>query len=183
MDYERVQAVMDLADEDVAVPAQVLPANTIWHYIRRQVSDCGLESGDSDVAIVRIEPTGEMIPLTPNSPLSLQIEQLSGARLQLRWRYSEIGQEIVPTGFRLYIDSGTGFDFETPDDSVVYYFGGNGEFSWISDALTDGQGYRFCVRSYATGAGESQNSNYVAAIADAGGPPAATNLAATWEAD
>lgn len=183
MDYERVQATMDLDDEDVAISGQVLPANTIWHYIRRQVSDCGLESTDSDSAVVRIDVDGEMIPLTPNAPLSLQIEQLSGARLQLRWRYGEIGQEIAPTGFHIFIDSGSGFDFETPDDSVLYYFGGNGEFSWTSPVLTDGQMYSVSVRSYATAAGESQNTNYVSAKADAGGPPAASNLAATWESD
>lgn len=273
MDYENVQATMDLDDEDVAIPDQVLPANTIWHYIRRLVSDCDLESADSDPAIVRIDSDGEMIPLTPNTPLSLQIEQLSGGRLQIRWRYTEINQEIVPTGFHIFIDSGEGFDFETPDDSVPYYFGGNGEFTWTSAALTDGQRYRFCVRSYvdhvlqtysvtgdlnpgatgiyeytgqyldrdyfarttggwflwfdatsanwiisevlgnigsrgwnsfgdeieqsyssygtATGTPtvanapyeESQNTNYVSIIAGSSGPPAATDLAATWEAD
>jgi len=183
MDYDHVVATMDLDDEDVAIPDQVLPANTIWRYIRRLVSDCDLESADSDAAIVRIDPDGEMIPLTPNTPLSLQIEQLSGGRLQLRWRYSEIGQEIAPTGFHIYMDSGGGFDFDVPDDSVAYDFGGNGEFTWTSEALFPGVTFHFCVRSYATAAGESQNTNYVSAVADAGGPPAATNVAATWEAD
>lgn len=183
MDYENVQATMDLEDEDVAIPDQVLPANTIWHYVRRMVSDCDLESPDSDPTIVRIDSDGEMVPLTPNAPLNLEIEQLAGAKLKVRWRYSEIGQEITPTGFKIYVAGSSDFNFEYETGSVPFYFGGNGEFEWTSDELFADMQWCICVRSYAKDGGESQNTNYVSAIADSGGPPAATGLAATWEAD
>ena len=180
MDYENVQAVMDLDDSDVTIPGQALPAGTIWHYVRRQVSDCGLESPDSDAIIVIIDSGGDMIGLTPNIPTSLEAEQVAGGKIKIKWRYSRLNQEITPTGFRMYIDSGSGFDFDTPDATVAYGLGGNGEFEWESDALGDGQSYRFCVRSYATG-GETQNTNYVAETADSSGPDAATGLLASWE--
>jgi len=181
IDYDNVQAVMGIDDNEATIPGQGLPAGTIWHYIRRQVSDCGVESGDSDAAIVVIDEDGEMIPATPNAVDDLQAEQSTGGRIKIKWRYSRLNQEIGPTGFNIYIDSGAGFDFDTADD-VVAYVGGNGEFEWESEALLDGQTYRFCVRSYATGSGETQNTNYVAEAADSSGPAAATGLTASWEA-
>lgn len=182
IDYENIQAVMEPADSDVTVVNQALAPETIWHYVRRGVSDCGIESLDGPVAVIGIDSDGDMIPLTPNSPLSMQIDKVSGGKLKVRWRYSEIGEQITPTGFRIYIDSGSGFDFESPDGTVAYNLGGSGEYEWTSDALIDGQQYRFCVRSYATDAGESLNTDYVAAIADSGGPLAVTGLLASWEA-
>jgi hypothetical protein len=181
IDYNNVQAVMDLDDDQVTVPGQGLPTGTIWHYVRRQVSDCGLESADSDAAIIMIDGDGDMIPATPNVVDDLQAEQSTGGKIKLKWRYSRLNEEISPTGFNIYIDSGAGFDFDTPDDAVAYGLGGNGEFEWESEALIDGQSYRFCVRSYTTGAGETQNTNYVAEVADSSGPAAPTGLTASWE--
>lgn len=181
IDYNTVQGVMELDDDEVTIPGQGLPAGTIWHYVRRQVSDCGMESADSPAAVIAIDSAGDMIPATPNVPVDLQAEQVVGGKIKIKWRYSCLAQEISPTGFNIYIDSGSGFDFDTPDDVVAYGLGGNGEFEWESDALIDGESYRFCVRSYATGAGETQNTNYVAELADSGGPDAVTGLTATWE--
>lgn len=79
------------------------------------------------------------------------------------------------------MDSGSGFDFGMPQAIVEYGLGGAGEFSWTSDALTDGQLYRFCVRSYYEAGGESRNSNFVAAVADSTGPDAITGLRASWQ--
>lgn len=181
IDYDSVQAVMDLDDSEVTIVGQDLPPGTIWRYIRRQVSDCGMESADSPVAVIPIDSAGDMIAATPNVPMDLQAEQVVGGKIKIKWRYSRLGQEISPTGFNIYIDSGGGFDFDTPDDTVAYNLGGNGEFEWESDALNDGDSYRFCVRSYTTGAGETQNTNYVAEVADSGGPDAVTGLTASWE--
>lgn len=182
LDYTDVQAVMESAASEASLAGQDLPPGTMWHFVRRQVSHCGLESADSPVTRVSIDSAGDMIPATPNEPLSLQAEQVAGGRIKLRWRYVTAGQEISPTGFRVYADSGSGFDFDSPDATVAYGLGGNGQFEWLSGALSDGQLYKFCVRSYATAGGETINSNYVSAVADSGGPDAATGLAATWEA-
>jgi len=181
MDYNEPVAVMNLADTQVSIPGQDLPANTIWHYIRRQVSGCGLESGDSPACVVEIDSNGDMIGLTPNPPLSLTAEGLSGGRLKLRWRYTRLSEEVTPTGFKIYMDSGSGFDFNNPTATVSYGLGGTGEFKWTSNALTHGKLYRFCVRSYRTSEGETQNTDFVSAVADSVGPDAITGLRATWE--
>ncbi|MFQ5769754.1 MAG: hypothetical protein ACE5HX_04405, partial [bacterium] len=182
LDYENIQAVMNLNASQVSIKAQNLPAKTIWHYIRRQVSDCGLESQDSPACIVIIDSNGDMIGNAPNKPQDLVAENVAGAKIKLRWRYSKLSEEITPTGFHIYIDSGLGFDWNLPDATVLYKMGGiAGEFSWTSAALTHGQIYRFCVRSYKTGVGESQNTDYVSAVADSQGPAAITNLQTSYQ--
>jgi hypothetical protein len=181
INYDNIVAVMSLAASQVTIPNQALPANTIWHYIRRQVSDCALESDDSPACEVVIDSAGDMIGSTPNPPLDLTIEQLAGAKLKLRWRYTQLAEEITPTGFNIYMDSGSGFNFDTPTATVSYGLGSTGEFEWTSGALTNGQLYRFCVRSYRSGAGETQNTDFVAALADSVGPDAITGLRATWQ--
>lgn len=151
IDYDNIQAVMSLGDSQVSIPGQGLPVSTIWHYIRRQISGCGLESGDSRACVLIINSEGEMIGNAPNPPLNLIAERLSGGRIRLRWRYTRIAEEISPTGFNIYMDSGSGFDFSSPDATIAYGIGGiNNEFSWTSGALTHGQIYRFCVRSHRT---------------------------------
>jgi hypothetical protein len=147
-DYDRIQAVLSLGDSDVTIAGQDLPADTIWHFIRRQASGCGLESPDSDPCIVLIDSAGDMYGDVPNAPLQLDIEAIAGGKFTLRWRYTAISQQVAPTGFRIYMDSGSGFDFASPVATVTNPLGGPGEFEWTSGALTHGQPYRFCVRSW-----------------------------------
>jgi hypothetical protein len=149
LDYDQVQAVMNLDDTQVSIPGQELPANTIWYYVRRQVSHCGLESDDSSVCIVMLDENGDMVGNYPNAPTDLTAQGMAGGKIKLRWRYSSIGQVVPPTGFMIYMDSGDGFDFDNPIAAVPYT--GGYEFSWESEALTHGQLYSFCVRSYILG--------------------------------
>jgi len=179
MDYDTIQAVMAVDAAEVSIANQNLPADTIWHYLRRQVSDCGRESADSPACVVVIDENGDMVGQTPNPPVSLSIAGLSGGRFQLRWRYSKISQQIAPTGFHIYLDSGSGFDFDTPHATVAY--SKTYEYSWTSGSLTHGQRYRFVVRSYRQGAGEDQNQRIVSAVADAQGPAAITGLRTSWQ--
>jgi len=179
IDYNNVQAVMQLSDTNVVMTNQVLPPNTIWHFVRRRVSDCGLESPDSPIHKVVINSEGTMILNTPNVVQDLIIEPLAGGVMQLRWRYFNTGQEVAPTGFKIFIDSGSGFDWNDPVATVRYKRAV--EHKWKSAALTHGITYKFCIRSYTTNAGETINTNYVAAKADAQGPLAAEGISASWE--
>lgn len=178
---EEVQATVKLEDTQISIAHQNLLPNTIWQFIRRQVSCCGLESENSSICNVVIDANGDMIDITPNPPQNLIIENLINGKLKLRWQYTSDEQEIAPTGFKIYMDSGNGFDFDNPEATVSYDLGWTGEFSWISEPLTHGQLYRFCVRSYYIDGGETQNTNFVAAIADAEGPAAITGLRVNWQ--
>jgi hypothetical protein len=172
INYVTPVATMLLADTSVNITID-MPANTIWHFVRRRVAPCALESADSDVCIVKIDADGDMIPLAPNLPTHLAAEAIAGGDVRLRWRYCTIHQEIVPTAFRIYIDDGSGFDFDTPDASLSYGYGGNGEFSYDLTGLTPGTRYRFCARAYnSTSTGETQNESAVACTPIATGPAA-----------
>jgi hypothetical protein len=182
IDYSTPVAQMDLTDTGVEIPDQALAPNTIHHYVRRQLSECALESVDSDVCVVRIDDEGDMIADAPNPPICMTVGRLAGAQLKVRWRYTELAQEIAPTGFYVYVDSGAGFDFDTPDATVAYDRGGDRRFSWTTGVLVDGRMYKFCVRSYRTGGGTSQNTSFVAAEARSSGPAAISYLAISAEA-
>lgn len=177
MDYDAIQAVMNIDAADVTIPFQVLPAETTWHYIRRQVSDCGLESPDSTAVIVEIDAGGDMMLPVPNSPCELKIEKAAGGKLLLKWRYIRLNEPISPIGFNVYQDSGGGFDYETPAGTVRYNRGG--DYKWLSPGLTDGQSYSFVVRAYA--AAEELNTVTVQETADAQGPVLIDDIAVTVE--
>ena len=181
IDYENVVALMGLTDSQVSIPNQALPPNTIWTFIRRRVAPCGLESPDSPVCIVRIDSQGNMIPSLPNTPTSVTVEQLAAGKFRLCWRYSKINEEVSPVEFRIYVDSGSGFNFSSPTATKLYKFGGHGEFKWDSDAYTHGQRVKFCVRARPLAEAETQNTDYVAAFADALGPPAIDDVSAIVE--
>jgi hypothetical protein len=208
IDYDNPVAVMDLDDIQAAIADQDLPPNTIWHYIRRRVSDCGIESKDSPVCFVRMDANGEMQLEMPNRPLMVIVKPISGGRFLLRWRYTPIDEEVKPTEFRIYIDTGAltltrmrnkpgieslrfgtlhsetipgGFDFNLPETIVKYGLGGRGEFQWTSDAYIHGTRCKFCIRAYAANKGETQNTDYVSAIADHEGPDAITDIYSTVE--
>jgi len=172
IDHGTVVATMDLADTQVTIAAQDLPAGTIWNYVRRRkASDCALESPDSPVCDVRITPAGAMIADAPNEPSNLQAAALAGGSIRLRWRYCEIRQPVAPTAFRIYIDSGSGFNFATPSSTLTYSFGGGGEFTKTITGLTAGIRHRFCVRAYnSVTLGETQNADSVTATPISTGP-------------
>lgn len=181
MDYSDPVAVMVLGEADVTIIDQDLPPLTRWHFVRRQVSACDLESPDSDICRVEIDSAGDMILATPNPPTGLVAEVLAGAIIRLRWRYSQLGEEVTPTAFRIYVDSGSGVDFSTPDATIDYVLGGS-EREWTSGSLVDGTMYKFCVRSYHNDPGtESSNDNFVSATADSTGPAAITGISGRVE--
>jgi len=139
---------------------------------------------DNVQAVMNVD--AEAIAAAPNAPLALRARPLAGGRIQLRWRYSTINQPVRPTGFRIYMDSGSGFDFDNPTatvtaSGVLSRSAGYEPSPWVSDALDHGQTYRFCVRSFNADAGETQNTDYVAVKADAVGPDAICDITACWE--
>ena len=173
---------MEIGGTTIAIAHQDLPANTIWHYVRRQVTDCGLESADSDPCVVVIGAAGSSTGSAPRAPYNLVASLQPAGAIRLDWRYSGTDSPRTPTGFRVYQDSGSGFDFDTPAATVtprVPLTRGTHDQAWVSGALSHGQRYRFCVRSYCA-TGESQNCDSVSIVADAVGPAAITDLRGSW---
>jgi len=129
-----------------------------------------------------MDSAGEIRPPPPNPPLGLELEQVAGAKLKASWRYSPIDEQASLAGFRIYIDSGSGFDFANPDATILAAQGAaGGEYEWTSGTLTGGKRYRVCVRSYSSAGGESQNADSASAVAVSQGPAALTGATASWE--
>lgn len=180
MDYDRIQAVMNADASEVSIAAQELLADTNWHYARRKVSCCGLESPSSPICMVQIKSDGTMRTGSPNAPYNLTIETLAGGKVRLHWYYDPEDQDARPAGFHVYCDNGSGFDLDTPDANVGFW--GSRVFSWTSGALVHGSIYRFVVCSYASGGECSGVSNIVSARADSQGPAAIDEITVSWEA-
>ncbi|MCJ7777791.1 MAG: hypothetical protein MUP16_05705 [Sedimentisphaerales bacterium] len=212
INQNEVQAVVPTDDSQVIIPYQELPENTIWHYVRRAASHCGLESPDSPVCIIQIDAAGDMLLASPNPPSNQQISQSAGGKFLLRWRYSHFGEAVRPTGFNIYINAGellfgsfedalfagmtansfhakkvltlgwfefrepSLFNFDSPYIIIRFTEGIGREFRWLSDSYSHNQRVKFIIRSYNADAGESQNTDYLAGIADHLGPDAITGL-------
>jgi hypothetical protein len=181
-----VVALMPLAATSITIPDQDLDPGSIYKYARVAFSDCGKWNFAQVTATVIIDDAGDALAKAPNPPLQLTATVLAGGTVQLQWYYSSIDQAVNPTGFYIYIDSGSGFDFDNPDDTVtapasLARAGMGGEFTWTSDTLSHGVTHKFCVRSYNASYGQSQNTNFVSAVPDSVGPDAATGITGTWE--
>jgi len=176
-------AIAQADAEEIEIKDQFLPPLTIWHFHQCLVSHCGLESDRSMECIVRIDENGDMMGDMPNVPIPLEAELLAGGRVKLRWRYSHAFEEVSPTCFNIYINDGSGFDYATPSDTILYDLGKAGMFEWISQELIDGKFYQFVVRSDNETEAETINTTFVSAVIDSQGPPAITSINASWEED
>lgn len=184
-DYDNILAVMNNDDSTVTILGQDLTPEASWHYTRRAVSCCGLESPDAvSACVITIDAAGDSLGARPNAPVDLAVEYGPSNTATIRWRYNPIDQGVEPDVFNIYVDSGSGFDWDTPADTKAVttpeLFGGQ-EFSWQSSTLTHGQTYRFCVRAANSAAGESQNIASVHLKGDTVGPSAPPYVHAVWE--
>lgn len=177
---------MAIGATTATIPDQDLEPG-IYKYARVALSDCGKWSWLAvPLATVVINDAGQALAKAPNAPQQLTATVIAGGVVELRWRYSSVNQAVAPSGFRIYIDSGSGFNFAVPSatkaaPAALARTGIGAEILWPSGALTHGVTHRFCVRSYNASYGESQNTNYVSAVPDNLGPAAITDLSGDWE--
>lgn len=178
IDFNTPVAVMLEGDTRVNIANQDLPAGTIWHYVRKKAAACcGKESIASPLCIVVIDGSGEMIGLTPNSPILLEVQQLFGGAFGVRWTYYTDDQEVQPTGFNIYADSGLGWALAAQLD----YRRGQTRWLWDSPVYAHGSVVKWLVKSFYTSGGESNNAAFAAAIADAEGPNTQIAMMASFE--
>ena len=173
IDHDNVVAVMNDDAEQVSISVAILAGGEEnGSFVRRHVSHCGLESGDSPIYT---------IPDAPNVPIQIEAEPLAGGAVKIRFWYPPVNQIREPDGFNIYIaEGGVDFDYDSPTGVVSYGKVGKREFYYDSDPLVHGTCYKAVVRAYCD-AGESLDSAVISFVADAVGPDAITGLAATWE--
>ncbi|MFQ6048590.1 MAG: hypothetical protein ACE5K7_04430, partial [Phycisphaerae bacterium] len=100
-------------------------ASTCYWYLLRAVGAGGVEEGNcQQVVRAEFDDSGELVGAQPNRPQDLSVRPLAGGSFELRWTYSEEGQEVAPAVFEVFTDGGTGqLDYETPVGSVSYRAG------------------------------------------------------------
>lgn len=181
IDYSTPVAIIEAGDTQVHITDQALPPNTIWHYVRKDISPCcGKLSPASDPCVVAIDENGDMVLPTPNAPHNVTLEKLGGGKLRVRWLYSRTNQQIAPSGFFIYIDAdGSGFDLSTPDGTKRYQ-SGSGRFKFDTPAYAHNTLLRVLVRSYRTAGGISQNTRAASEPVDAQGPLALSKIYASY---
>lgn len=121
IDYNTIVANIHLYDSQIEISDQDLGPNTIWHYIRRLVSDCGLESPDSPACVVAIDGDGNLAKSNPNAIFEIKINQIDGDKAELVWYYCPLEQKSVPVCFNVYCSDDTSqIDYENPVGCIGY---------------------------------------------------------------
>ncbi len=165
-----------------AVDANSAPTNGVYRVKVFYEDDAG--NVDSTLSNVLLNTTG-----TANATLdtrrptaivqdSVHIIQLPDGKLRLEW--DQDGQAGDATNFYIYVDStGTGFDYDnvfgtTFDNEVSATFN-----RWTSEELTNGQTYRFSIRTQDDCGNFEYNTSLYEGIADAAAPTACVAFPAT----
>jgi len=116
-----------------------------------------------------VDGTGALLAQFPNAPNTLFATAKEGAKAQLDWKYNTFEQEVAPSEFNVYHNSGGGgVDYGTIQATVTYVTGVF-QYQTTLTSLTDGLTYVFGVRSK-TGANEEQNTNTASALIDGTAP-------------
>ncbi len=168
-----LQGSMGEDDAAVDITDQSLSDGT-WDYMRTGVSKYGTEGDSSDACRVVID-SGALIPPVGNAPRSLQATAIAGAKIKLEWQYFDGDADATPTGFKVYRNIGGTW---TEQDTVAL-IGGTKNYTWTSDALSDGTRYEYKARTYKTISEvdyEENNDIIVTAVADSTGPAAITGV-------
>ena len=111
---------------------------------------------------------------------SVHINQLPGGRLQLQW--DQDGQAGDATYFYIYVDStGDGFDYNnvfgtTFDNEVSAVYN-----QWTSEVLTNGQNYRFSIRTKDDCGNSEFNTSLYEGVPDSEAPTACVIFPASGE--
>ena len=135
------------------------------------VNGGGVEEWEEAVtAQALFDGSGEWVGMIPNAPADLQVRPQVGGTFLLQWTYPRESEEIEPSEFRVYNDSGTGtINYSTVVDTVSHRRG-RLHFSYTSTVFADGTRVRWAVRAVSAGA-EEKNTNNVFDTADSAAPP------------
>jgi len=147
-------------------------ADTGYVYRLTAISGGGAENFLDEVTVVAaFDGDGQWVGARPNSPADLRVRPLAGGKFELRWTYTDEGQQAEPVEFRIYHNSGSGaVDLNIPV-AVVAYAGRRFHFSYESAVFDDGQRVKWMVRAATAEEVEDDNQYAVMGIADASAPP------------
>ncbi len=147
-------------------------ASTTYFYRVNAIGPGGVEElGIDTVVRVEFDAAGALVAPRPNPPTNLRLDLEAGGVFRLGWTYSEAGQEIAPSSFRVYHDNGTGtVDYGTVI-ATVSFVARKFHYAYVSAGFADGVKRAWSVRSVSAAGTDDGNTDAVVGTADALGPP------------
>ncbi len=147
-------------------------AGATYTYVLTAAGGGGVENhAGSLFAQIAIDSLGSWAGPRPNPPTDLRITPVKGGRFLVQWVYSEGGQQVGPSEFRLYRGTGwSGVSFAGLG-AVVAYRAGQTHFSFTSGAFAHGTRVSWAVRAVSPAGVEEDNQRTAIGWADAMPPP------------
>jgi hypothetical protein len=136
----------------------------------------GLEDQNIDAAIdLVIDAQGNDVTDVPPSPVGLRAFPVAGGKLRVEWTCPCGSTWRQPTGFHVYLSSGSSLDYSQPASTVLWSSSRSGSFSSDVSSLRDGMVYTVAVRSF-NAVGEEPNKIALIVTADSTPPTAVDSL-------
>ncbi len=159
-------------------PALASPGT--WSFAVRAADVNGEEQNLDCAVTIVLDALGNDVTGRPAPPSGLRAFPIAGGQVRVEWSYCPAMGPGVPTGFHVYLGSGSGAlpDYTSPAAEVAY---GAGVFdAFVADlaGLTDGATYSVGVRAF-NASGEETNTASITVTADATGPMPVDFLTAT----
>ena len=170
IDYERV-ITSSTSKGTLVLPSHISHmADTDYFYAVRHASGSGKEEqGTMAVIKLSLDKDRKQQASRPNHVRNLRAEATTAGRIKLSWWYWPIGQQAIPARFAVFGDGATGtIDYEEPLGNVEW--DGGFFYTFLSAPGSDGQTYRFGIRSVTTDGNDDGNMAFVEAIVDLTGP-------------
>ena len=142
--------------------------------VRAFDSSTGLEEQNVDAAVVlSLDAAGNDVTRVPFPPVGLRAFAKAGGVVRVEWICPISDPSRLPSGFHVYMTSGSTIDYSKPTTAVPWSSGRFGAFMTDQAGLTDGFVYSIGVRAF-NAIGEESNTVAVSVKAD-GTPPSLVN--------
>ena len=151
--------------------SDVLAYPNTWRFGVRAYNEYGEEKNVDVAEELVLLASGEESPARPNRPVGVAAAAAEGGKVEVTFSYDATGEVAACTHFHVCYDAGSGeIDYASPlgaidkDDAPLTHY------AFLSDALDDGQAYRFAVRAATADDVEDDSIEFVEVTADAQAP-------------
>jgi len=151
--------------------SDVLAYPNTWRFGVRAYNEYGEEKNVNVARDLVLLASGEESPARPNRPVGVAASAAEGGKVEVTFSYDATHEAAACTRFHVCYDAGSGeINYASPlgvidkDDAPLTHY------AFLSDALTDGQAYRFAVRAATADDVEDDGIEFVEVTADAQAP-------------
>jgi hypothetical protein len=158
--------------------SSTLAAPGTWSFAVRAFDTDGEEQNLDCAVTIVLDANGNDITNRPAPPVGLRALATASGGIRVEWGYPSTTGPKAPTGFHVYLGTGSSPTYAAPVATVAFNTGIFSAFVANLSGLADGISYAIGVRAY-NALGEEANVTVVSVTADATGPAAVDSLTAT----